>query len=218
MKKLVFLLLTAVMAIGISACGSSGGDNSFTWTRTGTFTDGNQNFLIIVKPDDGEHDDQWAVSVLLADGAVHGWFLKQDGEALSGNLNSEIDDTDTDYIVTIREEGEDGLLMEVEGGETYHFTKEETPDYIALLKINTEGMGTVAYGPEGSEVEFEEDFPTQSVTENIEKPTTYIIKAKPDEGWKFVKWTKDGEDFSTESEITVEVSEDVEYRAVFETE
>ncbi len=128
MKKLVFLLLTAVMAIGISACGFSGGDNNFTWTRTGTFTDGNQNFLIIVKPDDGEHDDQWSVSVLLADGAVHGWFLKQDGEALSGNLNSEIDDTDTDYIVTISEEGEDGLLMEVEGGETYHFTKEETPD------------------------------------------------------------------------------------------
>ena len=45
----------------------------------------------------------------------------------------------------------------------------------------------------------------------------YGVK-KPDEGWEFVKWTKDGEDFSTDEEITVEVSEYVEYIAVFETE
>ena len=45
-----------------------------------------------------------------------------------------------------------------------------------------------------------------------------MIKAKPDEGWKFVKWTKDGEDFSEESEITVEVTENVDYIAVFEAE
>ena len=46
----------------------------------------------------------------------------------------------------------------------------------------------------------------------------HLIKAKPDEGWKFVKWTKDGEDFLTESEITVEVTDDVEYEAVFDVE
>ena len=63
-----------------------------------------------------------------------------------------------------------------------------------------------------------EDYPTQSVAENVAQPTTYIIKAKPDEGYKFVKWTKNGEDFSTESEIKVEVSEDVEYIAVFDVE
>jgi len=214
MKKIMYLMLAAVLALGLTACGS--GDSDFEWTKTGTFSDGNENFLIIVKPDDGEHDDMWAVSVLLANGDVHGWFLDQKGETLSGNLNSEVDDTDTDYIVTISEEGEDGLMMEVEGGETYHFTAEETPEYIGLLKINTEGLGSVAYGKEGEEVEFEEDFPTQSATENVAEPTTFVIKAKPDEGWKFVKWTKDGEDFSTEPEITVEVSKDVEYIAVFE--
>ena len=53
----------------------------------------------------------WAVSVILANGDVHGWFLKQKGETLSGNLNSEIDDTDVDYIVTISEEGEKSLMM-----------------------------------------------------------------------------------------------------------
>ena len=220
MKKLVYLLLSVVLAFGLVACGSSGGgsDSDFEWTRVGTFADGNQNYLIIAKPDDGEHDDMWAVSVLLDGGEVHGWFLEQKGETLAGNLNSEIDDTDTDYIVTISEEGDDGLVMEVEGGDTYHFTKEETSDYIGLLKINTEGVGSIAYGKEGEEVEFEEDFPTQSVAENVAEPTTYIIKAKPDEGYKFVKWTKNGEDFSTESEIKVEVSEDVEYIAVFDVE
>lgn len=218
MKKLLYLLLTVVLAFGLVACGSSSGGSDFEWTRVGTFADGNQNFLIITKPDDGEHDDMWAVSVLLDGGEVHGWFLEQKGETLAGNLNSEIDDTDTDYIVTISEEGDDGLVMEVEGGDTYHFTKEETPDYIGLLKINTEGVGSIAYGKEGEEVEFEEDFPTQSVAENVAEPTTYIIKAKPDEGYKFVKWTKNGEDFSTEPEIKVEVSEDVEYIAVFDVE
>ena len=39
-----------------------------------------------------------------------------------------------------------------------------------------------------------------------------------DDGWKFVKWTKNGEDFSEEPEITVEVAEGVEYMAVFETD
>ncbi len=220
MKKLMYLLLTVVLALGLVACGSTGGngDSDFEWTRVGTFSDGNENYLIIAKPDDGEHDEMWAVSVLLAGGEVHGWFLEQKGETLAGNLDSEYDDSDTDYIVTISEEGDNGLMMEVEGGETYHFTMEETPDYIGLLKINTEGVGSIAYGKEGEDVEFEEDFPTQSVAENVAEPTTYIIKAKPDEGYKFVKWTKNGEDFSTESEIKVEVSEDVEYIAVFDVE
>ena len=50
------------------------------------------------------------------------------------------------------------------------------------------------------------------------EPGTYVIKAKPDDGWKFVKWIKDGEDFSEETDITVEVTEDVEYIAVFDAE
>jgi hypothetical protein len=106
--------------------------------------------------------------------------------------------------------------MAVEDGDIYHFTMEETPEVIATMKINTEGVGQFAYAVEGEEVEFDEDFPTQSAVENLTEPRTYVIKAKPDEGWKFVKWTKDGEDFSTDEEITVDVDADVEYIAVFE--
>ena len=95
---------------------------------------------------------------------------------------------------------------------------EESPEVTATLMINTEGMGAIAYGLEGEEVEFDEDFPKQSAVVNLTEPGTYVIKAKPDDGWKFVKWTKNGEDFSEEPEITVEVAEGVEYMAVFETE
>lgn len=95
---------------------------------------------------------------------------------------------------------------------------EESPEVAATLMINTEGMGAIAYGLEGEEIEFDEDFPKQSAIVNLTEPGTYVIKAKPDDGWKFVKWTKNGEDFSEEPEITVEVAEGVEYMAVFETE
>ncbi len=95
---------------------------------------------------------------------------------------------------------------------------EGTAEVIATLMINTEGLGSIAYGLEGEDVEFDEEYPSQSAMVNLEEPATYVIKAKPDEEWKFVKWTKNGEDFSEESEITVEVAEDVEYVAVFDVE
>ena len=95
---------------------------------------------------------------------------------------------------------------------------EENYKVIATLQINTDGMGTIAYGLEGEEIVFDEDFPKQDAMVNLTEPGTYLIKAKPDDGWKFVKWTKDGEDLSDESEITVEVAENVEYIAVFEAE
>lgn len=219
MRKVLYLLLTAVLAAGLAACGSGQISDSgdFVWSREGTFSDGNHNYLLISASEDGEYEGMWAVTAMVGD-EIHGWFIAQEGETLHGNLNTEYDDNEGDYIVTITEEGEDGVMMEVEGGETYHFAKEETPDVIATLKINTEGLGTIAYGFEGEDVEFDEDFPNQSTVVNLTEPDTYVIKAKADEGWKFVKWTKDGEDLSEEPEITVEVTEDVEYIAVFEIE
>lgn len=217
MKKLLYMLLALALAAGLAACGSSGSNSAATWSREGTFSDGNNNYLLISPSTDEEHEGEWAVTAMMGD-EFHGWFLKQEGESLHGNLDTEYDDYDGDYIVTISEEGEDGLMMEVEGGETYHFVMEETPESIGVMKINTEGLGSFAYGLEGEEVEFDDEFPTQSAVENLSEARTYVIKAKPDDGWKFVKWTKDGEDFSTDSEITVNVAEDVEFIAVFEVE
>ena len=106
------------------------------------------------------------------------------------------------------------------GSQSADSSEAANDDYkvIATLRINTEGMGTIAYGLEGEDVVFDKDFPNQSTMVNLTEPGTYVIKAKPDDGWKFVKWTKDGEDFSEETDITVEVAEDVEYIAVFDAE
>ncbi|MBR1899283.1 MAG: hypothetical protein IJ825_10455 [Oscillospiraceae bacterium] len=45
---------------------------------------------------------------------------------------------------------------------------------------------------------------------------TYVFAAKADDGFTFLKWTKDGNDYSTDEQITVTLSEDAEYTAVFD--
>lgn len=62
-------------------------------------------------------------------------------------------------------------------------------------------------------------FSAHSLAKGIEKGDNYtvvVIGAKPDEGWKFSKWTKNGEDFSSDEQFTYSVTENVEFRAVFE--
>ncbi len=86
------------------------------------------------------------------------------------------------------------------------------------LNINTDGMGQIAYAPVGGELQFDDEFPAQSAQENLTEPAAYVLGAKADDGWKFVKWTKDGEDYSTDEEITVEVDASVEYIAYFDIE
>ena len=221
-KKLIYIVMTMILIVGMTACsGSSGGSSDssdFTWTREGVFSDeSGDNHLLISPSTDEEHEGMWAVTAMIGD-EFHGWFLAQEGETLHGNLDTEYDDYEGDYIVTISEEGESGLMMEVEGGETYHFICEETPEVIATMKINVEGVGSFAYAVEGEELEYDEEFPTQSAIDNLTEPRTYVIQARPGDGYKFVKWTKNGEDFSTDAEITVDVSEDVEFVAVFEVD
>ena len=86
------------------------------------------------------------------------------------------------------------------------------------LSINTDGMGQIAYAPEGEDLTFNDEFPEPSAQENLTGPATYVLGARPDDGWKFVKWTKDGEDYSTDEEITVEVDASAEYIAYFDIE
>ena len=135
-----------------------------------------------------------------------------------GKLQGEIPDTEKDGSITVSvsEEGEDGLLLEVEGGETYHFIPAVMDENDITLRLNTEGLGQVAYAGEGEELQFDDEYPAQSAYWNLLAPETVTIGAKADEGWKFVKWTRDGEDFTTEAQFTVEVAEAVEYVAVFE--
>lgn len=218
MKKAVYLVLALVMVMSFTACGGSGdggGDSDFAWSREGYYIDEAGNQLMIMKSEYEDEYPGWYVGLVTEDLGLVGWYIEQDGETLHGNINPEGDE----LVVTVAEEGEDGILLTADAtGEEYHFVVDESPEAAIQISINIDGIGEIAYAPEGETLEFDEDFPTQSAVINLDEPATYQLAAKPDEGYKFVKWTKSGEDFSTDAEITVEFSETAEYRAVFEAE
>lgn len=217
MKKITSLLLSLVLVFALLAgCGSSKpAASDFTWTRTGTFEDADGNYLLLAASED-EDAPGWSVTFMAAEGNMFGNVLTQEGETLHGNLDYEEENA---FIVTISEEGEDGLLLEAESGESYHFTPVAVPDAKVFVTINTEGMGQITYAPEGETLEFDDEYPAQSAQLNLEGPATYVFGAKADDGWKFVKWTKDGADFSTDEQITVDLTEgEAEFIAVFEGE
>ena len=86
------------------------------------------------------------------------------------------------------------------------------------LRLNTDGLGEVTYANIGKQVKFDEEFPVQSVIETFKEPTKVVIAARPGEGWKFIKWTKAGADYSKDIQVEVEITSDMEFRAVFEPE
>ena len=215
MKKLICLILTVCMLFALAACGETkpAEPEIIEWTRQGTYEDESGNHLI-VNLSETEGYEGWAVSLML-DGEAVGWITHQEGNALRGNLNGWDENLDP-FNVTITEEGEDGLKVEVEGGETYHFTPMDVPKATIVATVNVEGMGHVAYA-EGEEApEIDPEFPAQSVYIGLAEPAVHTFLAAPEAGNLFVKWTKNGEDFSTEPQITLLLDESAEYLAVFE--
>ena len=83
------------------------------------------------------------------------------------------------------------------------------------VTVNTEGLGNIAYA-EGEEApEIDPEFPAQSAYIGLAEPATHTFVAVPQAGFLFVKWTKNGEDFSAEPQITVLLDESADYIAVF---
>ena len=83
-------------------------------------------------------------------------------------------------------------------------------------KVNTNGIGSVGVGEADEIPEFDPEFPSQSYVLNTEKGTKLTLVAfETDEEWKFVKWQKDGADFSTDMQVSVTADADTEYIAVF---
>ena len=235
MKKAICLAICAAMAFMLAACGNGNGaaapavteapaasavpaetaqpeQESFAWTRAGTFEDADGNMLSVVYSDTVGYEG-WAVT-FVGDDDVYGWIIQQEGNTLHGNLS--YDDSVT-FIVTISEEGADGLLMEVDGGESYHFTPAQLPESIGSVSINTEGIGQIAFAETLEELEFDDEYPYTSAQVNLMEPTTYFIGAKErDPDWAFVKWTKDGADYTTDAVFPAELSGDADFVAVFE--
>lgn len=226
MKKLICTLLALTMALGLTACGKKDAataqpdqtDTSVTetepageWTREGDYQDEDENTLSIERRGDAD-ESSWYVDATLG-GDAYGNVLELVGGTLQGNLAP--DSQSSEFTVTVSEEGADGLLLTTKDGESYHFTpKEEEPAIV--VHFNKEGEGALAY-VEGTEApEIDRTRTLHSLQFNLESTKTYTFTAwVEDEGWTFTKWTKDGADFSTEATITVELSENADYVAVF---
>ncbi len=186
------------------------------WTREGYYEDGDGHVLTVTRMDDVV-DPGWYVGCMLGTELMDdswGGMLPQVGAALQGSLPSS--GSREALTVTVTEEGETGLLLVTEGGESYHFEPVELPEATIIVNINTEGWGMIAYA-EGDEMpEIDPEWPYQSAYIGLAEPKTHTFAAAPEAGSVFVKWTKNGEDYSTEPVITLLLDESADYVAVFE--
>ena len=186
------------------------------WIADGYFADDNGHTLSIVWMDDVD-EPGWYVSFFgggdpIAD-SYSGMLLPEE-ISLKGVLSSGGDKAP--MTVTITETGAAGLRFAVDGGETYVFLPMEIEAPACTVTINTEGIGRVAYAAEGEELNLDGEERYTSHTFPLSEPAKITIGAKADEdGWYFVKWTKNGEDYTTDEIFTAEIAEDAEFVAVF---
>ena len=230
MKKRLCILLAICMALALCACGGEKPADAAEaqtpagqpeqaaaeWTREGYFMDENENMLSITWMEDVDEPGWYVGCMLGEDFAEDSWggTLPQEGNALRGVLTSS--GSREDLTVTVSEEAPDGLLLVVEGGETYHFTPWDLPDATIFVTINTEGRDMIGYESGETVPELDPEWPYQSAQINLAESETYTFAAAPEAGSFFVKWTKDGEDFSAEPVITVLLEESTDFVAVFE--
>ncbi len=183
------------------------------WTRQGYFQDENKNMLSVTWMDDVD-EPGWYVACMLGEDLIedsYGGMLSLEGNTLHGSLSSSGEKDD--LTVTVSEEGEDGLLLAVEGGETLRFSPMEMEEPFATLWVNTDGWGVFTCVEEGQEPDGSS---CSSLQYGLAGPETYVLTAIPGEDWVFVKWTLNGEDYSTDEQITVEITENADFVAVFE--
>lgn len=228
MKKIICIILCTIMLFTVAACGTEKPENSaeqqtaaaseatqasFEWTRQGYFQDENENMLSVTWMEDID-EPGWYVGLMVGE-IMGGSTLPQENGTLHGNLNA-WDETAEPLIVTVSEEGEDGLLLSFEGGESYHFKPYDMPEATIVVTVNTEGWGNIDYAEGDQAPEIDTEYPMQSAYIGLAEPKTHTFVAWPQAGSLFVKWTKNGEDFSTEPVITVRLDESADYVAVFE--
>ena len=227
MKKWMVIAVCLIMLFVLAACGKTpttdGGESetpepeteqtTAEWSRKGLFLDENENMLTITWMDDVD-EPGWYVGCMLGEDLMEdswGGILPQVGDTLRGKLPSAGDKEE--LSVTVSEEGEDGILLAIDSGMTYHFTQTDSTIFIT---INTEGRGMIDYEQGETVPELDPEMPYQSASVNLAVPETYTFAAAPETGFVFVKWTKNGEDFSADPTVTLLLDESADYVAVFE--
>ena len=128
MKKAICLLfaLTLLCTVFFTGCKNAAQEESEEtaaapteteaakeWTREGYFTDEDGNFLSVTYMDDVE-EPGWYVGAMLGED-MYGNLVQQEGGTLHGNIVPDYEEGE--FLVTVSEEGEDGLLLTVDGGD-----------------------------------------------------------------------------------------------------
>ena len=183
------------------------------WPRTGSFVDADMNLLYVIRMDEAE-DGGWYVGYMPGEDSWGG-VLAQDGESLHGVLTS--DSGQAEISVTVTEE-EGAVLLAVEGGETCRFEPMELEEATIFVSVSIEGRGMIEYAEGEEPPEIDPERPFQSAQINLAESAAYTLAAAPEAGSFFVKWTKNGEDYSTEPVITVLLDESADFVAVFEAD
>ena len=85
---------------------------------------------------------------------MYGDLVEQVGDTLHGDIVPEYEEGE--FIVTVCEEGEEGLLLLTESGDTYHFIPMEMEEATISVSVNTEGMGSYLIA-DGESMEWNDD-------------------------------------------------------------
>ena len=215
MKKALSIILCAALIFALAACGQESG----TWTRSGYFSDDTGCMLSITYMEDVT-DPGWYVGFMAGEDLVDDSFggtLAVKKDSLQGKLTSAA--TDSEITVTVKEEGEEGVLLKTKDGKEYHFVPMVVPEPLFKVTLDTEGMGGVAYAAGTEDPQYDVNEPYQWAQFGIfdENSATYTFEAyEHTEEYHFVKWKKNGEDFTTERRFTATIDADTTFTAVFE--
>ncbi|MBO7670796.1 MAG: hypothetical protein J6S60_09435 [Oscillospiraceae bacterium] len=187
------------------------------WSREGYFQDESGDILSVTWMDDID-EPGWYVGCMLGEDLMddsYGGTLPQVGNSLQGSLTN-WDENTAPLTVTVSEDGEDGLLLTLGDGRTFAFRRLDLPDATIFVSINTDGYGNIDWAEGDQPPVVDPEYPFQSAQINLGEPAVHTFVAWANEGWHFVKWTRNGEDYSLEPQITLLLDESADYVAVFE--
>lgn len=139
MRKVIRILVSMCVGFLLVSCGERQSEIK-EWTRQGYFSDEKENILTIMWAEEVD-EPGWYVGIT-GEELLGGCVLQQMGNTLHGNLYGWDENVDP-LLVTVEEEGEDGVVLTTEDGKSYHFKPYKIPEASIVVTINTEGFGYI---------------------------------------------------------------------------